>query len=342
VGRALFSFLYGLKVHSLVAAIAVVAIRAVRGVSITLIIILLGIPIHQIPQLCHLVCELGHGVHHRLVGQDVLYAFMRNRRQVNALIRRRHLVIRADELKQIEENTRMAHVEAQSQVRDCHRDTPVLRCCRRLTADRRDTCRSKSRKVITRLSIQNHLRHLLGQVPHDRVLVLVVLWVQREPRGARRGWRAERCHRRGDCCQRSHDKSVGAVAAPTLLQALRIFRATVIPDRQTRRRVCHDGVTVLVILKEDVTRKRERREKGRHERRHVDWKAREKVLELKGCSAFNFTAPQVQRQAAILFLGKSLRKEKKSLTLWVFFNFTSELNGVCVVKTPKHALQFYS
>jgi hypothetical protein len=162
----------------------------------------------------------------------------------------------------------VAHVEAQSQVCNCHRDTPV-RSSSRLATERRNTC--SSRRVITRLSIQNNLCHVLRQAAHSH-LVLVILWVQREPRGTRRGWRAERCHRRRDCCHRRRDKrdrrfhkSLGALST-LAIEALAIEALAI--EALSCDSINHDGITVFIILKEEVTRKGEGREEGRQSERH--------------------------------------------------------------------------
>jgi hypothetical protein len=189
------------------------------------------------------------------MGQDEVCALLRNQRKMNVLVWRRQLVIRADEAKQIEENTRVAHVEAQSQVRDCHRDTPVLYSSR-LATERRDTCCRSGKS----LYIENNLCHLLRQAAHS--YIILILWVQREPRGARRGWRAERCHRRGDCCHRRRDKWDRRFhKSLCALSALAIEALSCVS-------INHDGITVFIILKEEVTRKGEGREKGRQSERH--------------------------------------------------------------------------
>jgi hypothetical protein len=73
----------------------------------------------------------------------------------------------------------------------------------------------------------------------------------------------------------------------------------------------------------------------------------EKVLGCKQPTAFNFMKNTATYRRTLLSLLTGPRaclagKRKRIATLWVFFNFTSELNALCLEEAPRYTLQFYS
>jgi hypothetical protein len=73
----------------------------------------------------------------------------------------------------------------------------------------------------------------------------------------------------------------------------------------------------------------------------------EKVLGCQQPAGFNFmknTATYRSTLSSLLTGPRAClaRKRKRIATLWVFFNFTSELNALCLEEAPRYTLQFYS
>jgi hypothetical protein len=214
------------------------------------------------------------------VGKDVIGALLWDERKMNLLTVRRELVVRADEAEQIEEDTRVADVEAQSQIRHCHRNMPALLLCGRLTTRRRCSrlwdCLCG--KLFTRLTRQNSLGHRLCEIADRRCgFVLVLHKAQRSPNAGRR--RRADGYRRRDLCDRRRHKSARALSPRTTVQ-----------QALSSSRINHNRITIILILKEEMARQGQRGHEGRESERHLDvGRLGEKVLTMKRESKFNFT-----------------------------------------------------
>jgi hypothetical protein len=246
---------------------------------------------HTSTELRHLRRELGHGVHNRLVAENLVGGGTAQAGEMDLFALRGELVVAVHKAEEVQDHARVTHVQAKSEIRARHRDAPALRSglgltatgCPAVTIGIGRNCRGVGDRCgITGLTIKNHRGHLLGEVAKSRLVtvpvVLVTAVIHRSPRGLhgsrRRDKRPDHLgRRRGD--QSGHVRVVVLIvvrrgAAPLgrmRVRTVAVQRGRASPTGSTigdgkTRSVRHDGVAVCVIREERV-RGRESRRKGR-------------------------------------------------------------------------------
>jgi len=289
--------------------------RAVRGVAVILILILgeSRVEVYKSAELVDLVLKLRRRVDERLMAQEILDREGRHERKVDILARGRQLVVGRHEAEQVQDHTRMTHVQAKSQVAHSDRHTPLLRLCVNRTVT------SRGERRITRLTLEDRLGHLLGEVAERRLGTVTILVF----RGDRRTRRFLRSRGRSECGRRNQGGHVRVVSlvrrratalGRTTVRTVQRRRALALARSRSRspigngktcHRVRHDGVAVCVNRHEDVRS----RESGSEGRSVTDSERRHFVLERKG----------VYRN-----------KQKKGVQFYTFFCFFL----VFVLKSP--------
>jgi hypothetical protein len=260
------------KRHRLIAVTAPTAMRAVRGVAVILILILIlrgsRVAVYKSAELIDLGLKLRRRVDERLMAQEILDREGRHERKVDILAKGRQLVVGRHEAEQVQDHTRVAHVQAKSQVADSDRHTPLLRLCVNRTVT------SRGERRITRLTLEDRLGYLLGEVAKRRLGTVTIL-VFRGDRRTRRFLRS----RGGSECGRRNQRGHVRVVSLVRRRATALARSrSPIGNGKTCHRVRHDGVAVCVNRHEDVRS----RESGSEGRSVADSERRHFVLERKG------------------------------------------------------------
>jgi hypothetical protein len=280
------------KKHRLIAVTAPTATRAVRGVAVVIILVLvLGgsrVAVYKSAELIDLGLKLRRRVDERLMAQQVLDREGRHERKVDILARGRELVVGLNEAEEVQDHTRMTHVEAKSEVRAGHRHAPALILPILGSTSRWQDGRLRGRLCgrIARLALKNHSGHLLCKVAKSRLMAITVLVTVRTD--ADRGTLGLLGGRRRICWdERRHVCVVILTVTVALRRATRALRRTrvgavrvqrrratalrpraSIGDGKTGNSVRHDGVTVSVVRREDVRGRKSDCERG-NDRRHL-------------------------------------------------------------------------